>query len=73
MRLPLWLHSRSGQVLLVTLGIAGIYLLTQHWAHSVAALPWVLLLACPLLHVSMHGGHGGHGRADQSGSPKSGG
>jgi hypothetical protein len=24
-------------------------------------LPWLLILACPLMHVFMHGGHGGHG------------
>jgi hypothetical protein len=24
-------------------------------------LPFLLILACPLLHVFMHGKHGGHG------------
>jgi hypothetical protein len=24
-------------------------------------LPWLILLSCPLLHVFMHRGHGGHG------------
>jgi hypothetical protein len=24
-------------------------------------LPFLLLLACPLLHMFMHGGHSGHG------------
>jgi hypothetical protein len=24
-------------------------------------LPWLLLAACPLMHLFMHGGHGGHG------------
>ncbi|NJO34307.1 MAG: DUF2933 domain-containing protein [Rhodospirillales bacterium] len=24
-------------------------------------LPFLLILACPLLHMFMHGGHGGHG------------
>jgi hypothetical protein len=23
-------------------------------------LPWLLLAACPLMHVFMHHGHGGH-------------
>jgi hypothetical protein len=27
-------------------------------------LPYLLLLACPLMHVFMHGGHGGHGGHD---------
>lgn len=26
-----------------------------------AALPWLVVLACPLLHLLMHRGHGGHG------------
>jgi hypothetical protein len=27
-------------------------------------LPWLLLLACPLMHVFMHGRHGGHRHGD---------
>jgi hypothetical protein len=30
-------------------------------------LPYLLLLACPLLHF-WHGGHGGHGHQDRGGS-----
>jgi hypothetical protein len=30
-------------------------------------LPWLILLACPLLHVFMHGGHAGHGGHDHHG------
>ena len=56
-----WYRTSSGQVLLASLGVAGVYLLTQHWAHAVAYLPWLLLLACPLMHGFMHGSHGGHG------------
>lgn len=41
--------------------VAGFLLFTEHRAHVIAALPWLILLACPLLHVFMHGGHGGHG------------
>lgn len=41
--------------------IAGFLLLTEHTAHVFGALPYLLLLACPLLHLFMHGGHGGHG------------
>ena len=53
--------SRSNVVLLVFLLIAGFYLITEHQAHLLGALPWLILLACPLLHLFMHGGHGGHG------------
>jgi hypothetical protein len=41
--------------------IAAYFLLTEHRAHVVQFLPFVLLLACPLLHMFHgHGGHGGH-------------
>ena len=56
--------SRSNLVLVAFIAIAGFYLLTEHRAHVFGALPWLLLLACPLLHVFMHGGHGGHGGGD---------
>ncbi|MGB5234009.1 MAG: DUF2933 domain-containing protein [Candidatus Macondimonas sp.] len=38
--------------------IAGYFLITVHRAHL---LPYLLLLACPLMHIFHHGGHGGHG------------
>ena len=38
--------------------IAGFLLFTEHRAHLLGALPYLLLLACPLLHLFMHGGHG---------------
>ena len=44
--------------------IAGYFLLTEHRAHTFGALPYLLLLACPLLHLFHgHGGHRGHGDA----------
>lgn len=46
------------------LAIAGFYLVTEHRAHVFGFLPILLLLACPLLHVFMHGGHGKHGDRD---------
>jgi hypothetical protein len=55
-----WLRSRSGLVLLAFLAIAGFFLVTEHTAHVLGVLPYLLLLACPLLHF-LHGGHGsGH-------------
>jgi len=48
-------------VLLGFLVIAGFFLVTEHTAHLLGILPYLLLLACPLLHF-FHGGHGGaHG------------
>ncbi len=39
----------------------GYFLWTEHQAHLLAALPYLILLLCPLMHVFMHGGHGSHG------------
>lgn len=58
---PSWLRSRSGLVLLAFLGIAAFFIVKEHTAHVLGILPYLLLLACPLLHW-LHGGHrGGHG------------
>jgi hypothetical protein len=70
---PGFFGARPNIVLIVFLAIAGFYLVTEHSAHLLGWLPWLLLLACPLLHFFMHGGHGGHGESDDAGgSPTSG-
>jgi len=53
--------SKTGLVTIAFLLIAAFFLLTEHRAHTFGVLPFLLLLACPLLHVFMHGGHRGHG------------
>ena len=58
--------SRTFFVSLAFLAIAGFLLVSEHRAHALGALPFLLLLACPLLHLSMHGGHGGHGSHDDT-------
>lgn len=63
---PSFWSSRYAIGLLVIGGVAVYFLLTEHLAHVVGALPYLLLLACPLMHVFMHGGHGGHGHHQQS-------
>ena len=40
--------------------IAGVLLFTEHRAHALGILIWLPLLACPLMHIFMHHGHGGH-------------
>ena len=40
--------------------VAAFFLATEHRAHAFGLLPVLLLLACPLLHIFAHGGHGGH-------------
>jgi len=52
--------------------IAGYFLLTEHRAHVVQFLPFVLLLACPLLHIFHgHGVHGGGDKRDKTERPGS--
>ena len=65
--------TRGNIVLIAFLAIAGFYLIVEHRAHVFGYLPFLLLLACPLLHMFMHRGHGGHGGGGQgdSGSPRS--
>ncbi|RKQ95387.1 hypothetical protein C7446_3290 [Kushneria sinocarnis] len=46
--------------------IALFFLWQEHRAHLLGALPWLLLLACPLMHVFMHGGHGHGGHTHDS-------
>lgn len=36
--------------------VAAFYLWTEHRAHLFGALPYLLLLACPLMHLFMHHG-----------------
>ena len=55
--------STGTRTLLATAGfltIAALFLSTEHRAHARGILPFLLLLACPVLHVFGHGRHGGH-------------
>ncbi|MDP9809487.1 hypothetical protein J2W42_002339 [Rhizobium tibeticum] len=41
------------------------FMLREHWAHALGVAPYLLLLACPLMHLFHgHGGHGGHDHKD---------
>ncbi len=55
-----WIRSRSGIVFLLFAAVAVYFLLTEHRAHFIQALPWLFVLACPLMHFFHHGGHGSH-------------
>lgn len=55
----------SGRVVFVGFAlVAGFYLVTEHRAHLFGVLPYLILLACPLMHLFMQHGHGGHGSHD---------
>lgn len=55
-----WRSSRTKLPLIVFLAVAAYFLWTEHRAHAVEYLPWLLVLACVGMHLLMHGGHG-HG------------
>lgn len=67
-----WIRSRSGVVLLAFLGIVGFFLVTEHTAHVFGVLPYLLLLACPLMHFFHRGHKHGHGgpTPPTSGTPR---
>lgn len=52
--------SRTMWVFLGFAAVAAFFLFTEHRAHLFGILPFLLLLACPLMHLFHHGGHGGH-------------
>lgn len=51
--------SRGKWVLIGFLLVAMFFLWTEHRAHLLGILPYLLLLACPLMHL-FHHGHGHH-------------
>ena len=57
---PFW-RFQYALGLLVFGAFAACFLLSEHRAHFFGALPFLLLLACLLMHILMHRGHGGHG------------
>ena len=59
LRIPWWLG------LCLFLAIAVFFLWEEHRAHILGALPYVLLLLCPVFHLFVHRGHD-HG-ADRHG------
>jgi hypothetical protein len=59
---PSFWKSPAGLTFMVAAAVAGFYLVTEHEAHLYGLLPYLVLLACPLMHLFMHRGHHhGHG------------
>jgi hypothetical protein len=54
------------------LAVAGFFLLTEHRAHLLGVLPFLILLACPLLHFAHHGRHNAPRERDDPGGGSSG-
>lgn len=53
-------RSKTGLALIGFLGIAAFFIFTEHRAHLLGVLPYLLLLLCPLMHLLGHRGHGRH-------------
>ena len=64
--------SRINQWLLwIGLAAAVLWLLLYHRAHLLEVLPFLILLACPLMHLFGHGhGHGRHKHGGHAEDPK---
>lgn len=57
-QIGLFLNTKIGWAVTLLLAALGAYLLWNHTGHIVYALPYLILLACPLMHVFGH--HHGH-------------
>lgn len=48
-------------IFMLAAGAVGVYyLLTEHLTHVTQAIPYLVLLACPLMHFFHGHGHAGH-------------
>ncbi|MBQ1563571.1 MULTISPECIES: DUF2933 domain-containing protein [unclassified Caulobacter] len=58
--MPLNLTNRALALAALSSGLVlSFFVLREHWAHALGLAPYLLLLACPLMHL-FHHGHGGH-------------
>lgn len=65
--------DRKWLLFAVSLGLVGaFFLLREHWQHALRFAPYLLLLACPLLHLFHGHGHGAHGSHRAQGDTKPG-
>lgn len=53
-----WWKTRSGIVMCGFMLLGGFYLVTEHTAHLYGFLPFLFILACPLMHLFHHHGPG---------------
>lgn len=63
-----WFLSWRGVALTLLLAAVSYYLLAAHREHLALALPYLLLLACPLMHIFGHGHH--HSGHEKEGGEK---
>jgi hypothetical protein len=58
-----WL-STNGLAAIGLIAAVLYFLLAEHRAHFLYALPFLILLLCPVMHIFMHGSHGSHSHGD---------
>ncbi len=54
-----WWGSTQGNIAILFIAVIGFYLITEHTAHLLGILPFLIFLSCPLMHLFMHHGHHG--------------
>lgn len=54
------IRTPLGWAITVSIAALGLYLFVAHTGHVISALPYLLLMACPLMHLFGHGHHHGH-------------
>ena len=66
-----WWRSKGGIALIGFGLVAAFYILREHYEHALGALPYLLLLACPLMHLFVHRGghHGGAASGERPDAP----
>ncbi|WP_028229853.1 DUF2933 domain-containing protein [Paraburkholderia mimosarum] len=70
---PFW-KSRAA-IAMTVFGLIAVFLMfSEHRAHFLGVIPYLLLLSCPLMHLFMHHGHGHgqHSHRDSADREKSG-
>jgi hypothetical protein len=65
---PSWWRTPMGIAMIGFALVGAFYVLREHWGHAFGALPYLLLLACPIMHLFMHHGHGHSGGGPHAGS-----
>lgn len=63
------LRTPLGWALSLAAAGIGAYLLIRHTGHVLGAVPFLILLACPLMHLL---GHHGHHHSSRNGDPQKG-
>lgn len=63
---PGYLTSLHGVATLILIGAALYFIFVEHGEHVLPYLPFMIILLCPLMHIFMHRGHGGHNHGSAS-------